>query len=239
MNRFIICLCLLFSLSCSPGLNDDSYYPKDPILYPAPNKMYVRDSVYLAYTVSQYINRGDVQGYGGIPKENFLRIDIDTILYSPDTLKLFSFVITYTKDTEDKKNPYGYFGQVLIGYRTSTHEPWIIYPGVHFARFLGYLNYNKIKNRLRLEFFHKFKDENMWYWSNEKQQRELFTYKYNANDPKFWDSCHTWQKGVSIPGYYIFQLRGNVTPDMDDLLFKQPEVHYPDSLLKLYYENKW
>jgi|GEM_PF-5006580 len=228
-NRHKLFAFFLLCQSCQGTEN----FPKDPVRYPSISKAYLRDSIYLAYTVRQFIDR-DVQGYGSVRKEDYLRVDIDTILYSADRLKLFSFDITYLKDDNDKEQPYCYFGQTLIGYRMDTQTAWTIYPGHTFAEFVGYANYNKVKNRLRLEFFHKFKDESRWYWNNEQHERQQFYYKYNVNDLSFWDSCYIWKKGVSIPELYIFQQKGNVKPDGDDIIFTLPTIRYPDSLLRSY-----
>jgi len=90
---------------------------------------------------------------------------------------------------------------------------------------------------LREEFFNRLKYETTWYWNNEKQKEEGYVF-YNINDPKFWDSCILWQKDVSIPGCYQFQLTGNVKPGDQRAILDFPLIHYPDSLLKLYYENR-
>ena len=227
MIRFLISICFLFCLLSCKYEN----FAKEPIRYPSPNKMYERDSMYLSYTI-KFFNDNNVLGYG--TGMDFMHADIDTILYSPDTLKLFAFVISFIKnDIATSKMGYHINGQTIIGFRENTKTPWVIYPNP-FAVFLGYENYNMMKNRLREEYFNRQKDQWRWYWNNALQKREAY-YFYNVNIPKFWDSCVIWKKGLSIPGYYQFQLTGNVTPDDVNAIWKLPNLRYPDSLIKLFY----
>ncbi len=223
---------MLNAQSCSFDI-EKADFPQTPLRYPSVNEAYARDSAYLAYTIYKF-NANNVTGSGGTGDINDVRrIDIDTILYSKDSLKLFSFFIIQVRNIDANPITIHFNGLTLVGYRESTLEPWTIYP-TRFTAFFGYDNYNMLRDRLRKEFFQWFKDEKMWYWSSEKQRRELFAYEYNVNDPSFWDSCYIWKKGISIPGYYVFQLTGNVLPDDDDAIIELPKINYPDSLIMQY-----
>jgi hypothetical protein len=121
--------------------------PTNPIRYPSPNHIYKRDSLYIAVTVKEFMNKKadifDAYKQEGIPI-NKVNIDIDSILYSPDSLKLFSFVII--KNPEDSThNKHCYVGDCFIGYRPSLKTPWFIY---YFNQYTpaGFDNYNKIRN---------------------------------------------------------------------------------------------
>jgi hypothetical protein len=218
---FAVTICML---SCDEGSKE--YFSETPIRIPAPDKIYERDSIYLAYTIYMF-SKLDVVGYG----YGFQRADIDTIVYNSDTLKLFAFVIDSFYDAEEKE-PAPYDGHAILGYRLKTTDPWVVYP-VTFSVFVGYKNYNKVRDRLRKAYFQDLKYYVYSFWNQEKKGFVEYTF-YNVTDSKFWDSCIIWQKDISIPGYYQFQISGNGDPEMIHAILEIPEINYPDSLLKLY-----
>jgi len=223
--------CLLFCVSCFSG-QDEQHFPEVVIRSSAPNKMYARDSFYLAYTIDQF-SKLDVVGYG----YNFQRADIDTIIYSPDTLKLFAFVIDSFMDYTRKQCVPEYGGHAILAYRLRMNDPWIVYP-VTVNVFVGYKNYNMVKERLRKAYFRDLRGYVYIYWNSEKKNFIEYTF-YNVTDSLFWDNCILWKKDVSISGYYQFQLTGNGDPEMPNQILNIPQIHYPDSLLQLFYENRW
>ena len=226
--------CLIVICQSCLSKNNHDEYSKVPIHYPGPNKMYDRDSFYLAYTIYQFQTL-NIVGYGYY----FQRADIDTIVYSPDTLKLVAFVIDSFMDYTEKEQTPVYDGHTMLGYRLKTTDPWIIYPFERYIIFAGYRNYNMIRDKLREAYFQNLKDYALYFWNCQQKKFEDYSFKYNLTDPKFWDSCIIWKKDISIPGYYQFQLTGNGDPEMPRNIIKIPEIHYPDSLLKLYHDNKW
>ena len=227
--RLLICFCFLILFqSCSEHVEDE-YFPLQPIHFPAPNKMYERDSFYLAYTIKQF-NDLRVVGYG-LP---LTRIDIDTVVYSSDTLKLFALVIDYC---DYSAKGLSYNGQAVLGYRLKIIDPWIVYP-VRCIFFVGYKNYNMVRDRLRSAYFINFDYPMSGVWNYRDKKFETYR-SYNVVDKKFWDSSFIWQKDVSIPGIYDFQLSGNGNPEMPHPILEIPAITYPDSLLKLYHANKW
>jgi len=208
---------------------EDEYFPLQPIHFPASNKMYERDSFYLAYTIRQF-NELSVVGYG-LP---LTRIDIDTVVYSSDTLKLFALVIDYCSYSSKDS---GYDGQAVLGYRLKATDAWTVYP-VRFYSFVGYKNYNMVRERLRSAYFIDFDHPMSGVWNYRDKKFETYP-SYNVVDKKFWDSSFIWLNGVSIPGYYDFQLSGNGNPEMPHPILEIPAINYPDSLLALYHANKW
>jgi hypothetical protein len=228
LRPFCVFYLFVISLFSCSGNGVKEYFQNAPIRYPSLNKMYARDSLYLAYTIYEF-RKLNVVGYG----YDFQRVDIDTIAYSPDTLKFFSLVIDYTKESD----ALNYDGHAILGYRLKTTDPWIVYP-ILYSVFLDYQNYNMVRDRLRKAYFQDFGVPVSGIWNYRTKEFETCP-SYNVIDHRFWDSSFIWQKNVSIPGYYTFQLSGNGDPEMPHPVIEIPSLHYPDSLLKLYHENKW
>jgi len=223
---YLCCFLGFFFISCSAKIGK-KHLSENPIHYVSPNRIYARDSQYLAYTIQQFSNLG-VVGYG----YDIHRVDIDTIVYSPDSLKLFAFVIDYAK----ADNELNYDGHAILGYRFKTNSPWIVYP-VTVIVFAGYTNYNMVRNSLKNAYFKNFSNPAVsGIWNYRNKRFESYP-SYNVIDPKFWGNSYIWMKDVSVPGYYEFQFAGGGVLDSGSVL-KIPPIHYPDSLLNLYYENK-
>lgn len=220
-----------------------------PIRIKSPNVAYQRDSMFIATTVWQFIDKKvgvfDYYKQYEIPIHK-LNIDVDSIIYSPDSLKLFAFIIERVPEIENNRpNQYFYGGNPLIGFRQSVHEAWTIYPFGQFTP-TGFKNYNKVRNLFRGYFLGdgKFKNDSDYYWDgvhndtlgmNRGFNRVAIKFGYNIDDKRFWDSSVVWKKGSRIPGYYAFQTMGNVVPGyMDTPIRIIPPLVYPDSLLKLY-----
>jgi hypothetical protein len=209
-----------------------------PIRYPSPTGHYKRDSLYIATTIWQFVDKKiypfDFVKQYNIPLE-LIRFDVDTIIYNPDSLKLFSFVIECAPESEEinKKNPSYYYSEyTIIGFRDSLTQPWKIYCGDLYVSLLE--TYNDNRESFRKYYFNKFKYDSDYYWDSIKQERIAIKYKYNLNDPNFWDSSIVWKKGSRIPGLYAFQTTGNVKPGDENAVKIIPHLDYPDSLLKLY-----
>lgn len=230
-------------------VNNELSDTEAPIRIRSPNVAYRRDSMFVATTVWQFINKKvgvfDYYKQYEIPVTK-LRIDVDSIIYSPDSLKLFAFVIERVPEIENNKpNEYFYGGNPLIGFRKSVHEPWKIYSFGQFTP-TGFKNYNKVRDLFRGYFLGdgKFKNDSDYYWDgvhndtlemNQGSNRVAIKFGYNIDDKRFWDSSIVWKKGSRIPGYYAFQTTGNVAPGYTDSPIRIiPSLKYPDSLLQLY-----
>ena len=227
----------------------------DPVRYPTINKTYYRDSLYIATTIWQFIDK-KVDIFDYYKRYNILLskvgVDVDTIIYSPDTLKLFSFVIIKVPDYENNKpDQFYYSGEDMIGYRLSKNKPWKIY---YFGQIrpTGLKNYNQVRNIFRNYYLGngKFKSSYDTYWDGihndtlgmarsitfpEETNRINIKFGYNIDDSQFWNKSIVWKKGSRIPDYYSFETIGNVAPGYGDSLIKIiPHLNYPDSLLKMY-----
>jgi hypothetical protein len=228
----IAILCVLF---CACATTKQVDWPSKPIRYPSPTAHYKRDSSYIIATVWEFIDKKvdifDFYKRYHIPL-NKVNIDVDTIFYSPDSLKLIAFAIEHLPD-HVVTNYYYYSGSEMIGYRQSTHEPWKIrYWGQY--RPTGFENYNKLKAYFRDYYFGKFKTDGEYIWDPSKKNMVLARFGYNLNDPLFCANSIVWRKGARIPGYYNFETTGNVRPGDEHPIKIIPPLNYPDSLLKLY-----
>jgi hypothetical protein len=209
-----------------------------PIKYASPNEMYRRDSIFVIQTVWEFINK-EVYVFDFAKKYNLplheIEINVDTILYSPDTLKMLAFIIKKMPDMEAKHiNDYYYYsGCDLKGFRNSTHEPWKIYPTFLCAP-SGMPNYNRVRYDLRYFYFNVFKNTGTYVWDSGSHEPALAYFNYNADERNFWDSSVLWKKGARTPGDYLFQNKGNVKPGDENAVWILPPLDYPDSLLKLY-----
>ncbi|MDX2303689.1 MAG: hypothetical protein NW226_12865, partial [Microscillaceae bacterium] len=171
------------------------------------------------------------------------RIYIDSILYSPDTLRLYAFVVIefkgrmmdesyleeiarYYVDYPDKSF---FDGKAVIAYRDDYRDIWKLYPYDHYLPFNGE-SYSDIRYALRQYYFNEFKKN-----GETILHKNTLRFKYNVDDPEFWtEDCIVWQKGLRIPGYYNFQTRGNITRESLNPIIPELDIIYPDSLLRLF-----
>ncbi len=237
------------------GCQGQSKIAEAPIRYSSSDKIYQRDSLYIATTIWQFMDKKvdifDFYKQYKIPFDK-VRVDVDSIFYSPDSLKLFAFTIASIPDYESKIPNKLYFdGMDMIGYRSSKKDIWNIW---YFGQYRpsGYDNYNKVRNLFRWYYLGdgKFKNDEGTYWDGvhndtlgmarsitfpKENNRVSIKFGYNIDDKHFWDSSIVWKKGNRIPGYYGFQTKGDVVPGyMDSPIRIIPHLDYPDSLLNLY-----
>lgn len=234
-NYLVACFFIgLFSCNNQQVQNVDS---ATPIRYPSPNAMYQRDSTYIVATIEQFIDKE--VSYFNFAKQynlplNKIEIYVDTILYSPDTLKMVTFVIKKMPDMEAADtNVFYYSGGDLKGFRSSTKEPWHIYPNFHCGP-SGLPEYNSVRRILHRCCFEELKTESTYVWDSSKMDLILESYRYNMDEKDFWDSSVLWRKGARTAGAYIFQNRGTVKPWDENPVQIIPKLDYPDSLLDLY-----
>jgi hypothetical protein len=210
-----------------------------PIHYKSPNSSYQRDSMFIVATVWEFIKK-QVSPYHyytvfNVPF-NKITIDVDSIMYSPDSLKLFAFVIITDPDVQHGKyDKYVFSGNSIVGYRLSKKTPWTIYDFDQYS-VAGFKKYNSVRNLFRHYYFGNgdFRNDAEYIWDSTTQDRVSVKFGYNLDQLKFWDSSLVWKKGARIPGFYNFQTKGNVTPQDEDPIIHLPKLNYPDSLLDMY-----
>ena len=232
-------LLIAFSMQSCNGIKpgQDVSLSSAPIKFPSPNAVYRRDSMFVAKTVWEFMDK-QVSVFAFERKHNLpfekIEVNVDTIFYSPDTLKLIAFVIRKEPNKDNKDSlTYYYNGDDLKGFRESTKEPWNISPSFLYAP-TAMTNYNNVRNALRRFYYEEFKTQGAFVWDSSKQDLEPVDYNYNIQDKHFWDSCILWKKGALTPGYYIFQNKGNVRPGDPDPVWIIPHLDYSDSILKMY-----
>lgn len=200
-------------------------------------ELYVRDSLFIDYTIRQYINlEFDIFSYykqWDIPL-NKVSLYIDTIIYSPDSLKFISFLIQKQPDIEHNNTDYYFYsGSDMIAYRNSVNDLWNIY---YFGeiRPSAYRYYQGVRKVFYDFYFGNgdFKDETRYYWDEKTKDRISIPFGYNLDNPLFWDSSIVWKRGSRINGYYSFQTKGNVTPKSIDPIIILPRIKYPEYILK-------
>ena len=210
-----------------------------PIHFKSPNPSYRRDSMFIATTVWEFI-RKQVSPFHyyttfNVPF-NKITIDVDSIMYSPDSLKLFAFVIITDPDVQHEKyDKFVFSGNSIVGFRSNIKTPWTLYNFDQYS-IAGFKKYNSVRNLFRHYYFGNgdFRNDAEYIWDSTKQDRVSMEFGYNLDQPQFWDSSLVWKKGARIPGFYDFQTKGNVTPQDEDPIIHLPHLSYPDSLLNMY-----
>jgi hypothetical protein len=249
-TKTITCICFII-LACSIVIGCSNQYLKtinslaEAMPRVVSDKEYKRDSLYLATTTSAYLQNGYwtysayLQDYPGA-EMNKIKVYIDQIYYSPDKLKLIAFEIikvplldtTIRRVIKQYKTNYSYDGGALVGYRENTNQPWTIYPYTHCLS-SGLATYNHCQNALRECYFVNLKDDQT-YVLDSIGNWKFIRFQYNLNEPAFWKGI-VWQKGLRIPGYYNFQLKGNYKPGEEKMgVLPYLKPNYPDSLLLQY-----
>lgn len=220
----------------SPKFESDTTAPKR---FKSPNDDYRRDSLFIVLTAKQYVDKGiypfDLFKQKNIPEE-MVHFEVDSIIYSPDKLKFFAFLIECAPESNtiySEKPEYYYSEYTIIGYRKKTNEIWKIYSD-YYRSVLNTYNDNRATFRNYYFANGKFKYDSDYYWDSSEQDRVSIPFKYNLDDVKFWDSSIVWKKGSRILGYYGFETTGNVKPGDENAIKVIPHLEYPDSLLKLY-----
>ena len=212
------------------------------VFYKSRSDTYRRDSLFIATTVWQLVDK-KVFPYDSYKKNNVpvtsLQINVDSIIYSPDSLKLFAFVINGFpyKTNNDTGYLYRYGGDGFIGYRNSRKNYWTLY---YFDQYtpVGFKKCNTVRNLMREYYLNKnggkFKSDEHYYWDRSRNDYISIPFDYNIDDIDFWNNSIVWKKGFIIPGYYTFQIEDQAKSMDSDAIIKLPSLDYPDSLLQLY-----
>jgi len=182
-------------------------------------KEYERDRKFLQYTVEQFVKQKH-KGYSVNIYENST-IHVDTILYSPDTLKLFGLIIL-EKERGQEGDPFQ--GRGVIAYRDSLTDYWKVYPVTDFG--VSWTDYQGASNVLRRSYFYELKGKK----DNQKNE-----FKYTPLEKGFWTDLY-FKKGYDVDSLYYFQteLNRNV-PTLKrkkDAVIPLLEIDYPKELLK-------
>jgi hypothetical protein len=252
MKNLICFFIFLHLFGCSQ--TDVSKEASVTTVYSKPTPHYKRDSLYVAETIWQYIDK-EVDIFDSYKSHkidiSLVKVYVDSVFYSPDSLKLFAFVIIKVPDNESVElDDFYYSGSDMIGYRDSTNSPWQVYYFGHY-RPAGYDTYKKVSNLFRWYYLKdgKFKSSIDVYWDGRRNDtlgmaREItfpkqnnrvsIKFGYNIDDPLFWSKSIIWKKGNRIPGYYSFETNGSTVPGSNNPIKNIPKLDYPDSLLNLY-----
>lgn len=184
-------------------------------------KEYHRDSLYLDYTVNQFIEH-KYRGYDFYDSANS-KVYIDTILYSPDKLKLFSLLIIEKRKIEQGKP---FHGMAVIAYREDTSDIWKVYPVTKYG--VSWSDFQGARNVLRRCYFEEIKGD------NDNQGNE---FKHNLGDSNFWSDLY-FKKGYDIDSLYYFQTELNKETSTlkrkKDGIIPYLEIDYPQEIIELY-----
>ena len=254
MKLFLITFLISITLfSCNnneSGKNkNDSVFVSQPLHFPSPNSTYKRDSLFIVATIWQFIQK-EVSPFHyyatfNVPFDK-ITIDVDSIFYSPDSLKLFAFVIETDPDVQHNDlEKYVFSGNSIIGFRQNKKSIWTLYNFDQYS-IAGLNNYNDVRNSFRRYYLGEgyFKSASAYYWDGVHPDtadmilgdynRVSIDFGYNLDDKDFWDKSIVWKKGSRIPDYYGFQTVGNVVPGDENAIVLLPKLSYSDSLLDLY-----
>ncbi len=156
---------------------------------------------------------------------------IDTIIYSMNKCKFFSFVITKSNfelllDGENEyvrnfPSNYYYGGRAILGYRKDLQSKWKL---SFFEEFTAdmFPTYSETKRYMQNSFFCQLKDQYYPQFDVSKR-RKLIPINVNVSDTTFWTSI-VWDSINFRKGYFPFELNNRSEP------FDNIVVNYPDSL---------
>jgi hypothetical protein len=188
------------------------------------DKEYNRDSIFIKYTIHKFIEN-KYRGYNFLDCKNS-KVFIDTILYSPDKLKLFSLIIVEETKTEITQ-PFN--GMAIVAYREDTNSIWKVYPITKFN--VSWSNFKGAKNVIRRSYFTELKG---------MKDNQGNKFRCNLGDNKFWNDLF-YKKGYDIDSLYYFQTELNKqTPTLKrkkDGIIPYLEIDYPQEIRKMFTIN--
>lgn len=152
-----------------------------------------------------------------------------------------------------------YRAKALIGMRSSNSEIWKVYPldmlsvgctgdTATIVRYMEDYYFDKMKedNAFVVEQFldsnyggpvrDDLEEQAVKYGLSNFDDKGVVVknYGYNLNDDEFWEKSLLWQKGSRLPGLYMFQTVGNVTPKSKNGERILPEIDIPSHITDLY-----
>lgn len=237
----------------------DTWRVPPPAGPPPDPDVYYRDSLALAYAAESGVQSGyksftepdsaalaaaeEIGAQSGYERpttlDSLLRqvsVQIDTIFYSPDTLKLFAFAIAQIPGWTPKNydQPDDFDGQAMAGYRTRQDTCWtLFYTGPLHP--LGRPSSDRVSWEMRRYFLSDaFASHEMY--AHEDGEAVSKAFKYTPADTLFWTESLMWERGALRPGYYYFEtVRAPSMQDVTRTRVKQPiPVSYPDSIRQMY-----
>lgn len=232
----------MLAVGCKQHAKDGDSSPH--VAYSQERTFNKKDSLFLAFTLRQFTRMGS-PGFNHAltlspSQTDSIKPFVDLILYSPDSLKMFAFVISQIPDNEFTRNyknselGHYYDCTAIVGFRNGTGEFWRVF---HFPQYDGtvYAEYGRARRSLEQYYFTRFKNDGQFVrdgkggWGFEK-------FSYNVNEPGFWTGI-VWQKGLLADGLYNFQTYKKATfPELTYSELRYPEIEYPDSILALFKE---
>ncbi|MEM9983252.1 MAG: hypothetical protein AAF734_12210, partial [Bacteroidota bacterium] len=218
-----------------------------------------RDKEYVLYTINFWLTDSIAKynqdyGYRWYLREDtsiVTEIVVDSIFYSPDSLKIFALTaFSYKgrvlveeeegtpeeyKDYTGREEDDFYDGRALIGFRDSLRQGWRLFP---FNKVIGLKrseNLQKLLEGQKRYYFSDLADE-----TDRVRRKYYLRYKYNVNDKHFWDKSPVWEKGLRVKGYYNFQTDHVFEPedindpylDLSRYVLEEVYIAYPDSMME-------
>jgi hypothetical protein len=195
-----------------------------------PKEKYNRDSIFIAYTVNQFVENKyrDFDVFYDMKTKVYVdtiihadtKVYVDTILYSPDTLKLFSLVIiSLSKKENDIEQEESFYGRAVVAYRKNINEIWQVYPVSEYK--VSWSNYNGARNVIRRCYFEELKET-----STHRGE-----FKYPLGDIRFWDGLY-FKKGLDVDSLYFFQTEYNFRSKKYDKVVPYLNINYPKDLIE-------
>ena len=183
----------------------------------------LRDKTYIEYTVREWMNN-DYEDFhylfNDYTPENRekVRIHVKDIFYSPDSLKLISFVIieepVYLSMNEWNKKvaktDVCFNGHILVGFRDISTKPWKLY---FFPQFKVYDDpfIEKSQNTLIHYMFETIKSYSFAGFE-ENGEWGFCSFKYNLDEPEFWTGP-VFDKSCFKGEGYFFQIDDFRSPE--------------------------
>jgi hypothetical protein len=216
---------------------------------------YERDKAYISHTIRAYINMG-YEIYFGYQddflqgsRDTCVKIHVDNIYYSHDSLKLLSIIAIESNPNgmkdEKRISLYGneknisplFDGRSLVGTRNFSNEPWKI-----FILDLGFIHggssHQALIYEMKQEYFQKLKNYSFFCYDEANKGRHL-KFEFNINQPEFWTGP-LWSTDC-YEGRAYFEVNDHREREAlrmaglkERKVWKPIQIQYPDSLLKLF-----
>jgi len=226
-----LCIPLGLLVSCS-GSEQGGRASQDHI-----SESYKRDSAAIAYAATERVQNS----YRQFPDfddstRRKIRALVDTVLYSPDSLKLFSIVFERIPETDATARLPRYFnGRLVIGYRPRPDTCWVLYSETRPLSPINFGERKRLSEVMRASYFgENFKSVKGAVF--EKGEIVSAPFGYSPTDSLFWTRGLYWRKGAHVEGLYYFQTVCDPRPgNMTNALRKRPIGSvYPDSIREMY-----
>jgi len=167
--------------------------------------------------------------WAGVRDTVGMQASVDRIFYSPDSLKLFAFIVDRERPRSGRVT---YSGEAVAGFRPRTDTLWTLYRFGQLSP-VGASSPEEITELLHQYYLgERFSKASAWIFQNGEPV--LQEYEYGPGDPQFWTESLVWRKGALAPGRYFFEFRRTPTAgDVTQVEMKEPlPTPYPDTLIK-------